>query len=147
MAEETTGKASGRATRAKVRAFMVVWHRWFGLLAGVWLFLLGATGSVIVFYEEIDHLLNPQLFDLRGTGERLPYEDLVRAAEASHPGSYARFVNLPNTPAEPVIAYLAAKPTSEATIPGGLHAIVDPYSGDVLASRVFGAFKLDRLHL
>lgn len=135
-----------RRTKSKIRAAMLWCHRWFGLLAGVWLFLLAATGTVIVFYEEIDHLLNPQLFDLPVVGERLPFEDLVRAAEASRSGSYARFVNLPNAPGEPLIAYLAARADSEEAIPRSLHAIVDPYTGEVLASRVFGAFKLDRLH-
>lgn len=125
---------------------MVLCHRWFGLLAGVWLLLLAATGSVIVFYQEIDHLLNPELFDRPVAGERLPVENLVRAAEASRSGSYVRFVDLPNEAHEPLIAYLASRPDAEEEIPRRLHAIVDPYTGEVLASRVFGAFKLDRLH-
>ncbi|MEM9556074.1 MAG: PepSY-associated TM helix domain-containing protein [Acidobacteriota bacterium] len=126
---------------------MLFWHRWFGLLAGIWLFLLAATGSILVFHEEIDHFLNRSLFDRPAIGDRLPFDELVRAAEASHAGSYARFVDLPNAPHEPLIAYLATRADAAQPVPAGLHAIVDPYSGEVLASRVFGDFKLDRLHL
>ena len=39
----------------RLRPALVLWHRWFGLLGALWLFLLGATGSILVFYEEIDH--------------------------------------------------------------------------------------------
>ena len=40
----------------------LLWHRWFGLLGGVWLLVIALTGSVLVFHEEIDHALNPDWF-------------------------------------------------------------------------------------
>jgi len=37
------------------------WHLWLGLISGVFLFLIGLTGSVAVFAEEIDWLVIPPL--------------------------------------------------------------------------------------
>ncbi|MEM7050099.1 MAG: PepSY-associated TM helix domain-containing protein [Acidobacteriota bacterium] len=130
----------------KLRSLLVWAHRWFGLLAGLWLFFLAATGCFVVFYQEIDRALNRDLWYRPVAGERLPVQRLVEAAEASIPGSYASFANLPNRPGEPFFAYLAARPGSDVEIPRKLHVFVDPYNGEVLATRVFGAFKLDRLH-
>ncbi|MEM9594339.1 MAG: PepSY-associated TM helix domain-containing protein [Acidobacteriota bacterium] len=140
-------RKAARQRWTRVRNAMLVWHRWFGLLAGVWLFLLASTGTVLVFYEEIDHFLNPSLFHRPAVGERLPFEDLVRIAEASHAGSYASYVDLPNAAHEPVVAFLRARADAEQPVTPGLHTFVDPYTGEVLASRVAGAFKLDRLHI
>lgn len=126
---------------------MVFVHRWFGLLAGVWLFVLALTGTFLVFYEEVDHALNRDVFHRPVVGERLPYEDLVRAAEASWPGSYARFVDLPNEAHEPLIAYLGALPDSGQKLPRRLNVLVDPYTAEVLVSRAPSASKMDRRHI
>ena len=58
-----------RAAAVKLRPILVVWHRWFGLLAGLWLFALGLTGSILVFHDEIDQALNHDLLRVaRSTG-------------------------------------------------------------------------------
>ena len=43
------------------RRALRMWHRWFGLAAGLWLLLLAITGSAITYYEELDHALNGDL--------------------------------------------------------------------------------------
>ncbi|MDZ4321128.1 MAG: PepSY-associated TM helix domain-containing protein, partial [Phenylobacterium sp.] len=57
-------KAGRRALR--------LWHRWFGLAAGVWLLLLALTGSAITYYEELDHALNGDLRQVARTGPPVP---------------------------------------------------------------------------
>ena len=70
----------------RLRPALVLWHRWFGLLGALWLFLLGATGSILVFYEEIDHGLNADWFTA-SPGPTLPVSQLVGAAIGAHPGN------------------------------------------------------------
>ena len=82
----------------KLRAALVVVHRWFGVVGGLWLLALALTGSILVFYEEIDGALNPDLAPLApaptaGPGATL--DAIAAAAVARHPGSYASFVHLP----------------------------------------------------
>ncbi|GGD45937.1 PepSY domain-containing protein [Erythrobacter arachoides] len=64
-----------------------LWHRWFGILGGAWLFLLAITGSAIAWYDEIDGLLNP---DLRiaeiSRGSPASIDDLVANARVALPG-------------------------------------------------------------
>lgn len=40
---------------------LLVLHLWAALLASVFLLLLGATGSFMVYEREIDHVLNHRL--------------------------------------------------------------------------------------
>lgn len=132
--------------RPRLRHGLVLWHRWFGLLGGAWLFLLALSGSLLVFYQEIDRALNPDLWRLEVSGEPLPVAQLVAAAEAAHPGSYASNVDLPNEPTDPAVIYLGARQGTDLELPAGLHVFVDPYSGEVLGERVFGALRIDRRH-
>ena len=127
------------------------------MAAALWLIVLGLTGSTLVFYEEIDRALNPDLWRLAATpaAEGAPAADLVAAAEAVRPGAAAAtYVDLPNRPGEPAEVYLAPRPglagaaaaAAAEAVPAGLHVLVDPADGRVLGERVFGAFRLDRRH-
>jgi uncharacterized iron-regulated membrane protein len=53
-------------------------HSWFGLLTGVFLLLLGLSGSVLVFRHELDHLANRQLLTVSPTGPSVPPGTLAR---------------------------------------------------------------------
>ena len=45
-------------------------HLWLGLILGFFLALLGVTGSILVFYEEIDKALNAELFVVEASPRR-----------------------------------------------------------------------------
>jgi uncharacterized iron-regulated membrane protein len=125
----------------------VLWHRWFGLLAALWLTLMAVTGSVIVFYDEADTALNPDLRTVSPSAVPLPPGRIVAAAEAHRAGAHASFVNLPDSPTESAQVFLRARKDSNAEITPGTYVMVDPYSGIVLGERIFGAFTPDRRHL
>ena len=48
-----------------VRQFFVFLHRWVGLAMTVFLVIVGLTGSVLAFREEIDVLAQPGTLDRR----------------------------------------------------------------------------------
>ena len=129
------------------RKGLVVWHRWFGLFAALWLTLMGITGSIIVFYDELDVALNPASRKVTPGSGPLPVSEVVQAAEAHRPGSYAGLVDLPRTDDEPMRVFLRSQKGSGAEIAPGTYLLMDPYRATVLSERAFGAFRLDREHL
>lgn len=64
-----------------LRSALLVWHRWFGLIAAGWLAVFGLTGAVLVFYEEIDQGLNPEWRAPAPEGAEPRLDGLIAAAE------------------------------------------------------------------
>lgn len=124
----------------------MLWHRGFGLLAGGWLLLLAVTGSAIVFYQELDHALNPDLLEIEPGVSTIPVASGVARAEAFRAGWTATAVDLPNGPRDPLVVDLAP-PAAAGEDAAPLQVYVDPYDGRVLGARTFGALRLDRRHL
>jgi uncharacterized iron-regulated membrane protein len=56
-------------------------HKWMGIVAGAILVVIGLTGSVIVFDDELDRWLNPRLLQVQ-PGERVEPVDTQVAAAA-----------------------------------------------------------------
>lgn len=129
----------------KIRTVLLLWHRWFGLLAAIWLLALALTGSTLVFYDELDRLLNPELRRVEAKAQRLPLSQVI--ANAAGPGRYASFIDLPNRPGDSLKAYLAARDGADTTVAAGTHVFINPHTGEALGERIFGAFRLDRRHL
>lgn len=64
---------------ATVRRMVLVLHRWFGLLSAAFLVFAGLTGSVLVFGDEIQRVIAPQLYATPRPG--VPPLDLATLAE------------------------------------------------------------------
>jgi uncharacterized iron-regulated membrane protein len=123
----------------------LLWHRWFGLAAAAWLFLLGATGSILVFYEEIDHALNSEAFTATA-GKSQPVDRIVAAALVSRPDYAVRFVNLPNEPGDVAEVHLSRRPDLpkvEGHVPAW-EVFVDPATLRVTGYRDNAAIDLSR---
>jgi len=69
-----------------IRRFLLVLHLWAALPASVFLLLLGATGSFMVYEKEIDHLLNGRLVAVQPAGQPLTVTELFARIEKAHPG-------------------------------------------------------------
>ncbi|WP_446653658.1 PepSY-associated TM helix domain-containing protein [Blastomonas sp.] len=130
----------------RLRPALVLWHRWFGLLGALWLFLLGATGSVLVFYEEIDHGLNADWFTA-SPGSSLPVSRMVGAALEAHPGNRPGYIDLPDEPGDVVTVYLEPVATPgkpPVASPSYWQVFVDPATARVLGARDANAIDLSR---
>lgn len=102
-------------------------HLWLGLSAGLLLALAGVTGSILVFDEEIDALLNPALRVANPAAERVSFDQAITNVEAAYPELPVSYVRMPRGPDE----------TYEITTAGTepVQIFVDPYSGAVLGLR------------
>jgi uncharacterized iron-regulated membrane protein len=128
----------------------LLWHRWFGVLGGPWLFLIAATGSLLAFYPEIDRALNPDLLRApvaRAAAEPARIAPMMAEAEARWPGMDARYAVMPRAPDGTVRVRLFRRPDGPGVDGHPRDVYFDPASGAMLGSRVWGEVGLDARRL
>jgi uncharacterized iron-regulated membrane protein len=128
-----------------LRPFLLLAHRWFGIIAAVWLFVAGLTGAIMVFTDEIDYALNADLFTA-SPGPSQSTDALVGAVLAMHPGHYVSSIDLPDAEGEVAIAhYRHAGPAAAGHNHGAsTQVLVDPATAVVLGERQRGSIDLSR---
>ncbi|MGQ0592973.1 MAG: PepSY-associated TM helix domain-containing protein [Gammaproteobacteria bacterium] len=115
-------------------------HLWLGLLAGAVLVVVGLTGSLLAFSEELDRWFNADLLTVSpqaaGTRAYRPLDDLFRVLkEAVAPSGLARRLNFPRTADQALcLQYSVSLHSSEDS--DWLLTCVDPYTGRLLGVRV-----------
>ncbi|GAB2952389.1 PepSY-associated TM helix domain-containing protein [Hymenobacter coalescens] len=109
-------------------------HSWLGLLCGAFILVFFLTGALMVFREELNQRLHPELFRVpRVSGSHAGYDRLYRQAKAAQPtAQFYSFRRLPQAADESLEIRIY-----EGTEPGRL--FVDPYSGRVLG-KAFASF-------
>jgi len=112
-----------------IRKTLLLAHLVGGLISFVFLAILGVTGSLIAFENEIDHWLNGRLSWVQPQGNPLPLAELSARTEERHPGSRVSAIFLPS---DSRVAY-AIQLRSTATGRAATYA-VNPYSGEELGS-------------
>lgn len=98
--------------QARHRNVLVLLHRYTGLILALYLVLVGLTGSVIAFKEEIDGWLNPQWESLPAgnlPGNPLPVDRLVAVAEKRHPQARVAFFYAPDSSSGIARAFLVPR--------------------------------------
>jgi uncharacterized iron-regulated membrane protein len=63
-------------------------HLYLALTAGFFFALMGLTGSISVYREEIDALLNPQLVIEQPQGQYQSLDRIMAAVRQAHPDRY-----------------------------------------------------------
>lgn len=129
---------------AHLKARRKLWlqvHLYFGLFAGAILVIIGLTGSILVFWHEIDSWLNPDLYQVEmskdGAATQRPLAEMIAAAQAAMPAG-AKLGNI-YYPHWPGTAFIVSFAPAE-TVPGEyeyLEAFVDPYTVKVQGTRIF----------
>ena len=127
----------------RTRALWVLAHRWTGLTLGVLIVLIGVTGSILIFEDELYAVLNPDLARVEPGDAYLPYDVLVAAAAEGYadlrPGYIARLNDADTTP---LVVTLQGASSREEKV------IVNPYTAEVLGHQsAFSSLALiRRLH-
>jgi len=110
-------------------------HWLLGLGAGLVLAVVGVTGALLSFEAELLDALNPQYrLDAQGR-PRLPIDQLVRTAQARHPGLALLSVAGDTDPSAPIELRLG-----QIGQRGGTQVRLDPYTGMVLPEPRGGDF-------
>src|SRR5579871_6730070 len=111
-----------------MRKLLLNTHLIVGLIAAVFLLILGGTGAVLVFENEIDHSLNSKLMKLQPSGERLSYNALCKKLEEKYPGAKVNTFIVSTDDEIAMSANLRGGKTK------GANVYVNPYTGEVLGN-------------
>lgn len=142
VCEQKPHPVSRRGYRS-IRSWRWLWvqiHLYLGLFVGALLVVLGSTGSMLVFWQEIDEWLNPSLLTVTvplgaqaGEPGYRPVGDLLSAAEQAAPGGHVTQVYGPSSDGGVLAVYVEEPSKAWARI------FVDPYRAQVTGLRRYGA--------
>ena len=132
---------AGQQHLAKLKTRRKKWlvaHLWLGLALGLFLSIFGITGSILVFYVELDEWLNPNVLTVSSPSSPTPFQNLdniIAAGNSAMPESAKHtFVYYPrNETAAVKLAYLLplADEVSE-----NWEVYVNPYTAQVTGKRL-----------
>ena len=123
-----------------VRQRFVVLHRYVGLVMAGFLIIAGLTGALLVWYYELDALINPQWLQVEPPAAhsepRSPFA-LRDQVDAAYPDANVHWMMLaPPDAHSPVRFFLSTKPGAPA-LPID-EVFVNPYTGQILGGRLWG---------
>jgi hypothetical protein len=115
-------------------------HRYLGLTLGAMFAVIGLTGSLIVFWQPLDALLNPDLFKTTtrcALSLYRPLDDIVAAAQSHAPANgKLRSLSFPN-PERPVFTAAYEAPAPGTDWDDRYIVFVEPCNGLVTGSRFY----------
>jgi uncharacterized iron-regulated membrane protein len=123
-----------------IRGVFVWLHRWVGLLMTVFLIIVGLTGSLLAFNNELEHVFAPRLFaQVRPGVPPLALATLAERAETLVPHAHVVGVTM-SAPDQAAISFRAEiDPATERRYDLGFtQFFVDPWTGAELGRRTRG---------
>ncbi|NOU14972.1 MAG: PepSY domain-containing protein [Methylococcaceae bacterium] len=130
---------------ASWRKFWLSFHLYLGLSAGLVFVLAGLTGSLLVFYVELDEIINPelQISELQSQQPAQSLEAIFQAIQHVHPERSAAWrLEMPRHPQAMMMAryYTPVEKAGLSFAP--LIAWINPYTSEVVSSRFWGEFVM-----
>lgn len=128
-----------------LRHYWVTLHRWLGLTVGVLFCIAGLSGSVLVYYPEIDRAVNPDWVTPQSSA---PARSMAEVLAAAEPIARGRFIHsvFPADEGFPVHRVWLTPSATDAS--RFWEVLVDPGSAKVLGERqAVPVFELDRRNL
>ena len=111
-------------------------HWFFGITAGVVLAIVGVTGGVLSFEDELLKALNPGVMTVQPRGEALAPSALIARVRSQQPGAEVASLQLSADPGDAALVGFAPPPGQRR----GARRYLDPYTGDLLAEPRFQGF-------
>jgi uncharacterized iron-regulated membrane protein len=105
------------------------WHLYLGIIAGAIVAFVGVTGSILVFQDEIDRALNPNLFEVIAQKQKMPIEEIVPLIKKNYPKLKIDYLMLNNFK-NPNEAY------SVLNLKSGEETFINPYTGNTSGKRI-----------
>lgn len=105
------------------------WHLYLGIIAGAIVAFTGLTGSILVFQDEIDRALNPELFRVTETKERMTLDEIIPVIRKNYPDLKINYI-MRDQKDDPALAYRVFNfKTEEETF-------INPYTGIMSGKRI-----------
>ena len=106
-------------------------HLWCGLVLCLPLVLIGLSGSVLVYHDELEALFGPPPVRAAAEGALRSAGAIADAARAAAPGLELRTLNMPERPGAPATVRMSPR-GANFRAPGAVSILVDPASLAVL---------------
>ncbi|MEH2065258.1 MAG: PepSY-associated TM helix domain-containing protein [Nostoc sp.] len=120
--------------RKKLRSIVFYLHRYIGFFVGLLLIVIGVTGSLLVFEQDLDHLMISQQYGhITPQQVQLSAESVVNTIEAKYParGDFHLFrIYLPDSPSSPYVGQLSSTDVQRKEV------FVNPYTGKIIGERI-----------
>ena len=118
-------------------------HLYVGLILGLIISVVGLTGSLLVFYVELDEMLNPELVISNPAKTPLPYETIFQSLRQTEPERQNGWrLEIPENPQRMMTARYYTPQEIEHSLFAPLLVSVNPYSGEVVKKRFWGEFAM-----
>jgi uncharacterized iron-regulated membrane protein len=113
-------------------------HLYTALIAGLFVVILGVTGSIMAFEDDLDRIFNPGLFKVEPGTQAQPIPVLQDALKKAYPGQRFNGLHVPSSPDE---AYYAQARTTQIFLNG--------YTGQIIGTRQLPTtlMQIHTLHL
>jgi uncharacterized iron-regulated membrane protein len=131
-------------TRHSVRRYprLATIHRWLGVVLGLWFLLVGLSGALLVWRDEVDAWLNPEWLRARAGGPALDLDRIAERARHDHGLGRIERIHLPQAAGDVVRLQLRAAASRVES--GRIEAFIDPASGALLGVRGLERWSLAR---
>ncbi len=123
------------------RRLLLQAHLYAGLTAGVFLIVLSLTGAVLVFENELNAIVNPQLLKVRPAGQELAWETVRQKVEKQEPAWRVQRIYLPAADDDSTYVRLISRKTGRTR-----EMYADQYSGKVLGDKLQGNQLIWKIH-
>ncbi|NOU23702.1 MAG: PepSY domain-containing protein [Methyloglobulus sp.] len=114
-------------------------HLFLALCVGFIFAVLGFTGSVCVYREALDELLNPQLVIEKAQGDYQSLDQIMASVRAAHPDRHGEWtLEMPRSANGMMMAWFDKPRETYFERYAPLMVSVNPYTAEVVASRFWG---------
>lgn len=111
-----------------LRRLLLKVHLYLGLLAGLIVVVVGITGAILVFEQELDRALHPELWAVNPEGASpRSLESIMGAVREAYPDRAFLTIAMSADPGRPYVV----------STENEFQVFVDPYSGRILGSREY----------
>jgi len=114
----------------KLRKLALSVHRYIGLMLGILLIIISLTGSSLVFVNEIDRFLNPNLLQVVAQEKRVSLQSVLDTVRSAYPKLKVESIDIPQNPTGVYRAW------SESPDKQVVFVYINPYTGKILGSRL-----------
>lgn len=126
-AEQQLRKAPKKQSRFQF--FTLKLHLYLGLASAIFLLILGFTGAIIGFEQEVPRWLHSNLFYVKPAAQTLAEAELIHNVEQKFAPAHVRSIIFPR---KPDFAEVMLLPASNGDVRASMRVFVDPYTGAVL---------------
>lgn len=138
----------------KIRNFFVKIHLYLSLFLGIILGIVGLTGSIIVFDDALDKMLNPDLLSVTSKGEYKSASKILEIAKNVYPDKTPAIIHPPKDNDGVFVVWfkmpknnLVDNKAKCCSAFDWHQVMINPVSGEVLGKRNQSEYGFDRKHI